>query len=171
MTKLMSVDLWGHNEQERNYGRKPEMPYEVDAPEEDPGTTYIRYLDRDTTCIHKITVSEADSRQSVVIGIAYGAWADRATLSYDMIAADFPATVEFDLPVDPEPSGSESDSGSDSGSETESGSGNKTESGSESDSGSESASAPDSGSGSETESESGSAPESSSAPGSDSEGE
>ena len=154
-TKTISVDIWGHHHDEPSYQNPVNFPFEVDTPNGDTGTTYIRYLDRDITSIHKISVTEGESRTAIVRKIAFGSWTDRESLDY-LPPESYPRNI---ILLDEE---SESDSGSESGSEPESGS--ESESGSVPDSGSESdsGSAPGSDSGSEPEStpESDSAPES-----------
>ena len=77
------IDVWGHTELEAGYMIKPAIPYETDATQEDFGVTYTRYLNRSTTVVHRTTVSEVSGRQQVVNEVAYGAWANRASLIYE----------------------------------------------------------------------------------------
>lgn len=77
------MDVWGHTELEAGYMTKPAIPYETDATQEDFGVTYTRYLNRSTTVVHRTTVSEVSGRQQVVNEVAYGAWANRASLIYE----------------------------------------------------------------------------------------
>lgn len=162
MKKLFSVDNYGRDIQSPDYGKEID-PYEVDAPTGDTGVTYMRYLNRDVTAIHRVTVTESDGRSNIKLEIGFGAWADRENLDY-YPPSEFPKVFEIEYP-DPEEesesgSASGSESASESGSEPAPESGSAPESASGSDPGSESGTEPLPESGSEPASDSGSAPDS-----------
>ena len=96
MSKKLRVDVWGHSELDAGFETKPAIPYQVETPaSDDTGITYTRYLNRAVTCIHRTTVSNSGGRQTIVSDVAYGAWADRATLTYEA-PEKFPKTVDFE---------------------------------------------------------------------------
>jgi len=72
----MMKDCYGYDANPEMTFRKDKKPYQIDSSN---GTTYLRFDAADICAIHKITV------QGTVTTItwAYGAWADRATLTYD----------------------------------------------------------------------------------------
>ncbi len=88
----ISVDIWGHRCDEPGYQQPVQFPFEVDTPNGTTGTTYIRYLDRNITSIHRITVTEGESRTTVVRKIAFGSWTDRETLDY-LPPENFPKNI------------------------------------------------------------------------------
>ena len=151
--KNLTVDIWGHYSEEAGYKQAVQYPYEVDTPEGETGATYIRYLNRDNTVIHRIEVSQSDSRTSIVRTVGYGSWVQRESLDY-LPPENYPRNVVVEFPDEE----SESESGNEPESGSEPASGSEPESGSESASGSESGSepVPESGSESGTEPESGS---------------
>lgn len=79
----MKIDHWGHNESQRGFvGNRPEVdpePHIVD--EATAGITYICYANTAKRSIRRITVANSVT----TIEWAYGAWADRATLTYEAI--------------------------------------------------------------------------------------
>ena len=78
------IDVWGHSELERDYMVMPAIPYETDTVTGETGVTYTRYLDRDTTVVHRTTITEdGEGRQSIVNEVAYGAWDNRQNLEYE----------------------------------------------------------------------------------------
>lgn len=86
------IDVWGHSELERDYMVMPPIPYETDSPTGDTGYVYTRYLNRDTTVVHRTTIAESNGRQNVKEEVAYGAWADRTSLVYES-PENYPKTV------------------------------------------------------------------------------
>jgi hypothetical protein len=88
------IDLWGRTEVEPNFNIRPEMPFEVDAPEADgDGVIYRRFFDRADCMVHRTTIATAAGRQVIKTDVGYGKWADRASLAYGE-AAGYPKTVE-----------------------------------------------------------------------------
>ena len=152
--KILTVDIWGHHSEETDYQRPVQYPYEVDTPDGNTGTTYIRYLNRDNTTIHRIQVSESNSRTSIVRTVGYGAWSDRGELEY-FPPERWPKNIVFEFDDEESTSEPEGDSGSETESTPESGS-SDSDSGSESEGGSDSEGGSESDSGSDSEGGSGS---------------
>ncbi|MBR6240698.1 MAG: hypothetical protein IKQ82_04500 [Lentisphaeria bacterium] len=53
------------------------------------GVTYICYTDDDNRAIRRITETEDNGVTTTTVEIAFGAWADRATLDYQCVNTDF----------------------------------------------------------------------------------
>lgn len=88
------VDLWGHTELEPDYLVKPAIEYETDATQEDTGYIYTRYLARDTTVVHRTHIQIVNGRENAVNEVAWGAWADRASLTYES-PENYPKSVNI----------------------------------------------------------------------------
>ena len=93
MAEKFYRDIWGRTHLDPGYNTVPQKPYEIDSPASGDGVTYIRYENKDTCAIHRVTVATSNGRKTTKIEIAYGAWADRATLEYEP-AANYPKEVE-----------------------------------------------------------------------------
>lgn len=89
----IKVDLWGRTEVEPNFNVQPVCDYETDTPENDgDGVIYTRFFNRTTCGVHRTTITTANGRKSIVTDVAFGAWADRATLVYDE-PANYPKII------------------------------------------------------------------------------
>ena len=88
----IKVDLWGRTETEPNFNMQPPCDYETDAPASGDGVIYTRFFNRTTTGVHRTTITTANGRKNIKTDVAFGAWADRATLEYDE-AANYPKYI------------------------------------------------------------------------------
>ena len=91
MAKI-KVDLWGRTETEPNFNTKPQQAFEIDAPESGDGVIYTRYFDRTICCVHRTTIATDNGRTNVKKDVAFGPWADRASLDYDE-AGNYPKYI------------------------------------------------------------------------------
>lgn len=90
----MKYDVYGRPETSPQYRLgKPEI-YEMDIPEDGgDGVYYTRFFNAATCAIHRITIATANGRTVIKTEVAYGAWADRATLTYQEINAQMEVEV------------------------------------------------------------------------------
>lgn len=90
----MKYDVYGRPETSPNYRLgKPEV-YEQDIPKDgEDGVYYIRFFATEQCAVHRITIATANGRQTIKTEVAYGAWANRATLSYHEINEPFEQEV------------------------------------------------------------------------------
>ena len=90
----MKYDIYGRPENSPQYRLgKPEI-YEQDIPKGgEDGVYYARFFNTATCAVHRITIATANGRQTIKTEVAYGAWANRATLSYHEINAQIDEEV------------------------------------------------------------------------------
>ncbi|MBQ9501783.1 MAG: hypothetical protein IJU70_06480 [Lentisphaeria bacterium] len=80
-------DKYGRKENSLYFRQGELEPYIV---EERSGVTYICYTDEPQRAIRRITETTSEGVTTTVIEIAYGAWADRTTLTYRPVNSELP---------------------------------------------------------------------------------
>ena len=90
MSRQVLIDAWGRPSYNPHYKDSAVKPtaYQVDAATS--GTTYIRFSDSPKNAIQKIV----DADGVTTITVAFGAWADRATLDYHPV--NKPTLIDID---------------------------------------------------------------------------
>ena len=84
----MKYDVFGRSEFSSQYRLGTPDVYEQDMPSDgDDGVYYMRFFNTAVCAIHRLTITTANGRTVIKKEVAYGAWADRATLTYREINA------------------------------------------------------------------------------------
>ena len=74
---MLYIDCYGNRSDTCDYMHKERVAYQIDKSTEN--VKYVRFSTAETCPIHKIS----KSGNITTIAWTYGAWADRATLTYD----------------------------------------------------------------------------------------
>ena len=84
----MKYDIYGRPETSPQFRMGVPEAYEQDIPKDgNDGVYYTRFYNTSVCAIHRITITTTGDRKTIVTEVAYGAWADRATLTYQEINA------------------------------------------------------------------------------------
>lgn len=92
----IKIDVWGRTSTEPNFNTQPLQEYETDAIDgSGDGVIYTRFFNRTITGVHRTTITTENGRKSIKNEVAFGAWADRATLEYDE-PANYPKYINVE---------------------------------------------------------------------------
>lgn len=79
----LPYDIYGRNNRQSGYDPSARLPYKEEITESAGTTTVYKVYDSSASgAIYKETITEADGVTSITRELSYGAWADRATLTY-----------------------------------------------------------------------------------------